>query len=67
MAALKNTHLLGRRLHIEYASIDAVDAEEEIEKMQKKVGAQVDKVALQKLIGHGRKKFVVSGNEHDAG
>jgi multiple RNA-binding domain-containing protein 1 len=67
MASLKDTHLLGRRLHIDYATIDSVDAEEEIETMQKKVGAQVDKLALQKLIGPGRKKFVLPGNELDAG
>jgi multiple RNA-binding domain-containing protein 1 len=63
MAALKDTHLLGRRLHIDYATVDAVDAEAEIEAMQKKVGAQVDKLALQKLVGPGRKKFVLPGNE----
>ena len=67
MAALKNTHLLGRRLHIDYATVDAVDAEEEIERMQKKVGAQVDKLSLQKLVGPGRKKFVLPGNELDDG
>jgi multiple RNA-binding domain-containing protein 1 len=65
MAALRNTHLLGRRLHIDYATVDAVDAEEEIERMQKKIGAQVDKLALQKLVGPGRKKFALPGNELD--
>jgi multiple RNA-binding domain-containing protein 1 len=63
MAALRDTHLLGRRLNLEYASADAVDAEEEIEKMQKKVRSQVNKVALQKLTGSVRKKFTVAGNE----
>ncbi|KAF2666791.1 putative pre-rRNA processing protein Mrd1 [Microthyrium microscopicum] len=63
MAALKSTHLLGRRLHLEYAAQDTLDPEDAIEKMQKKVGSQVDKVALQKLTGAGRKKFNVSGNE----
>ncbi|KFZ14464.1 hypothetical protein V502_06062 [Pseudogymnoascus sp. VKM F-4520 (FW-2644)] len=57
--ALKDTHLLGRRLVIEFAAEDAVDAEEEIEKMQKKVGKQVNKVALQNLTGGGRKRFSV--------
>lgn len=57
--ALKDTHLLGRRLVIEFAAEDAVDAEEEIEKMQKKVGKQVNKVALQNLTGGGRKRFNV--------
>lgn len=63
--ALKDTHLLGRRLVLEFATNDSLDAEEEIEKMQKKVGSQVNKVALQKLTGGGRKKFNVEGNDGD--
>ncbi len=55
--ALKDTHLLGRRLVLEFAAEDAVDPEVEIAKMQKKVGKQADKVALQRLTGTGRKKF----------
>jgi multiple RNA-binding domain-containing protein 1 len=63
MEALRDTHLLGRRLHIEYAEEEAMDAEEEIERMQKKVGAQVDKVAIQKLTDNTRHKFRVDGND----
>ncbi|TVY26745.1 Multiple RNA-binding domain-containing protein [Lachnellula hyalina] len=63
LEALKDTHLLGRRLVIEFASGDALDAEEEIEKMQKKVSGQVNKVALQNLTGGGRKKFNIDGND----
>jgi multiple RNA-binding domain-containing protein 1 len=63
MDALRNTHLLGRRLALDFASADAEDAEEEIERMQKKVGSQIDKVAIQKLTGAGRKKFNVSGDD----
>jgi multiple RNA-binding domain-containing protein 1 len=63
MEALKSTHLLGRRLHLEYAAQDTIDPEAEIEKMQKKVGLQVDKVAVQKLTGAGRRKFNVSAQE----
>ena len=59
MAALENTHLLGRRLILEFAAGDAVDPEQEIEMMQRKVGKQVDKVALQRLTGSARKKFAV--------
>ncbi|KAI1324829.1 MRD1-like protein [Xylariaceae sp. FL0255] len=59
LRALRDTHLLGRRLVIQYAEADAVDAEEEIAKMQKKVGKQASKVALQELTGQGRKKFNV--------
>ncbi|KAK4543943.1 hypothetical protein LTR36_004717 [Oleoguttula mirabilis] len=64
MDALKDTHLLGRRLVLDFAAGDAEDAEAEIEKMQQKVGAQVNKVALQKLTSGGRKKFT-TGNEED--
>ena len=55
--ALRDTHLLGRRLVLDFAAEDAVDPEQEIEKMQQKVGNQADKVALQRLAGSGRKKF----------
>ena len=63
MHALKDTHLLGRRLVLGFAAEDAIDPEEEIEKMQEKVGRQADKVALQKLTGAGRKKFSVEGQD----
>jgi len=65
MDALKNTHLLGRRLVLEYASQDAVNPEEEIRKIEKKVGEQVNKVKLQKLTGNGRKKFNVGAQEDE--
>lgn len=58
--ALKDTHLLGRRLVLEFAAEDAIDPEVEIAKMQKKVGKQADKVALQRLTGTGRKKFNIA-------
>ncbi|KAF4553496.1 RNA recognition motif-containing protein 2 [Elsinoe fawcettii] len=58
--ALQNTHLLGRRLVIDYAAEDPEDAEEEIEKMQNKVGSQLNKVAVQNLLGDGRHKFKVN-------
>ncbi len=60
--ALRDTHLLGRRLVLDYAEAEAVDAEEEIEKMQRKVGGQANKVALQRLTGGGRKKVNI-GND----
>ena len=59
--ALRDTHLLGRRLVLDFAAEDAVDPEQEIEKMQQRVGKQADKVALQRLTGSGRKKFQVEG------
>ena len=57
MLALKDTHLLGRRLVLEFAGEDSLDPEKEIEKMQRKIGSQVNMVALQKLSGIDRKKF----------
>ncbi|MCJ1395304.1 Multiple RNA-binding domain-containing protein 1 [Xylographa bjoerkii] len=63
MDALRDTHLLGRRLVLDFAAGDAVDPEEEIEKIQRKVGKQVDKVAIQKLTASGRRKFTVAGAE----
>lgn len=65
MDALRDTHLLGRRLVLDFAVEDAVDPEQEIKKMQQKVGKQADKVALQRLAGSGRKKFHVEGDELD--
>ena len=65
--ALRDTHLLGRRLVMEFASEDIVDPEEEIEKMQKKVGRQADKVALQKLTRVSRKKFNLEGDDENDG
>nr|POE79785.1 multiple rna-binding domain-containing protein 1 [Quercus suber] len=63
MDALRHTHLLGRRLVLDFAAGDAKDAEAEIEKMQQKVGSQVNKVALQKLTSGGRKKFMTANDE----
>lgn len=65
MDALRDTHLLGRHLVIDFAAEDPDDAEAEIEKMQQKVGAQANKVALQNLVSTGRKKFTTQ-NEEDA-
>ncbi|KAI6711153.1 hypothetical protein JHW43_006296 [Diplocarpon mali] len=65
LEALKDTHLLGRRLVLEFAADDAVDAEEEIAKMEKRTGAQVDKVAAHQLTvgSRNRKKLDLDGQE----
>ncbi|GKZ78947.1 multiple RNA-binding domain-containing protein 1 [Aspergillus niger] len=63
MDALKNTHLLGRKLVLEFANEEAIDAEEEIKQIEKKVGEQMDRVKLQKLAGPGRKKFTVGAQD----
>ena len=65
MNALKNTHLLGRRLVLAFAETESDDPEAELEKMQQKVGAQANKVALQRLTEGGRKKFNVAGTTDD--
>ncbi|KAF4236458.1 hypothetical protein CNMCM6805_007564 [Aspergillus fumigatiaffinis] len=65
MDALKNTHLLGRRLVLEFANEEAIDPEQEIEQIEKKVGEQLDRVKLQKLTGTGRKKFTVGAQEDE--
>jgi multiple RNA-binding domain-containing protein 1 len=63
--ALRDTHLLGRRLVLDFAEEEAEDAEAQIEKMQKKVGSQVNKVALQKLTSGGRKKFTTENDTEE--
>lgn len=67
MSALQDAHLLGRRLVLELAEADTVDAEAEIEKMQKKVEGQVHKVRLQQLTGAGRKRFTLDGEDNEDG
>lgn len=64
IASLNDTHFLGRKLVLDYAEAEAVDAEEEIAKMQKKIGGQVNKVALQQLTGRGRQKVNI-GQDND--
>lgn len=46
MTSLAGTHLLGRRLVLQFAAADAEDPEAEIEAMEKKVRRQVDAEAL---------------------
>jgi multiple RNA-binding domain-containing protein 1 len=59
MEALKDTHLLGRRLVLDYAQQNSEDAEEEIERMSKKVSKQTDMVALAKLKENSKSKVVL--------
>lgn len=66
--SLKDTHLLGRKLVLDYAEAEAIDAEEEIAKMQKKIGGQINKVELQKLTagkGSARQKFDIGDDNED--
>ncbi|KAM7207720.1 multiple RNA-binding domain containing protein [Naviculisporaceae sp. PSN 640] len=63
--SLKDTHLLGRRLVIDFAEADEVDPEEQIKAMEKKMKSQVNKVALQQLTGGGRTKVNIGGDDED--
>ena len=63
MAALSDSHLLGRRLVLDFALEEPEDPEGQIEKMQEKVGRQVNHVALQKLTSGGRRKFTTHQDE----
>lgn len=64
--ALRHSHYHGRKLVIDFAEADAEDAEEQLEQMAKKVNSQVNKLTAQKLIGAGRKKFNVSGEDPES-
>jgi len=67
MDALKDTHLLGRKLVLQYASEESIDPEEEIEKIERKMGQQMDRVKLQNLTKSERKKFVVGAQDNEDG
>lgn len=57
--ALKDTHLLGRRLVLDYALQDAQDAEEEIERMTQKASRQSGLVTLARLKANSKSKVVL--------
>jgi len=57
MDALASTHLLGRRLVLQFAEGDNVDPEEEIRAIERKVEQQSNRVHLNSMKGPGRKKF----------
>jgi multiple RNA-binding domain-containing protein 1 len=65
LTALKDTHLLGRRLVLDFAEADEVDPEEQIKAMEKKIRGQVNKVALQQLTGEGRKRVNIGDIDDD--
>ncbi|KAG0637002.1 hypothetical protein HOY80DRAFT_1010953 [Tuber brumale] len=64
MDALRDTHLLGRRLVLEFAETRAEGAEEEIERMQRKVAGQSGAVEVARL-REGRRRR--SGDLKDGG
>lgn len=58
MEALSNTHLLGRRLILEFSQEESIDPEQEIQAIEKKVELQNNRIQLSKLTaGSGRKRF----------
>lgn len=65
IAALTNTHLLGRRLVLEFASDDAIDPEDEIRAMEQRVNQQTNMVNMSKLTGSGRKRFTVEARDDE--
>ena len=65
IAALRNTHVLGRRLVLEFASGDAIDPEDEIRAMEQRVSQQTNIVNMSKLTGSGRRKFAVDAQDDE--
>lgn len=63
MSALQGTHLLGRRLVMEYAQADAGSAEEEIARMEAKVRKQVTNETLAGLRLSGKRTIDLEDNE----
>lgn len=57
MNALANTHLLGRRLVLDFAENDTVDPEDEIKAIERKVEQQSNRIHLNNLRSSGRKRF----------
>lgn len=67
MSSLKDTHLLGRKLVLDFAEAEDIDPEEAIAKMAKKTGRQHAKVTLHQLIGGDRKKITLGDEEEGEG
>lgn len=65
IASLQGTHLLGRRLVMEYAQADAVNAEEEIARMEKKVRKQVTNETLAGLRLSGKRNIDLGEDDDD--
>ncbi|KAJ9632900.1 Multiple RNA-binding domain-containing protein 1 [Knufia peltigerae] len=61
--ALSNTHLLGRRLVLDFAESEIIDPEAEISAMEKKVQSHQNKLTHHRMTGSVRKKFNVDARE----
>ncbi|KAL8832773.1 MAG: hypothetical protein Q9191_000043 [Dirinaria sp. TL-2023a] len=60
MDSLKDTHLLGRKLVLDFTAEDAMNSQQEVADIQRRVGKQADKVALRNLTSTNRRKFNVN-------
>lgn len=67
MDQLHGVHLLGRRLVMQYAEEDAIDAEEEIARMTKKVRKQVATNEMAALRNRGGRKKLDMDDEENEG
>lgn len=63
MKSLQGTHLLGRRLVMEYAQQDATNAEEELSRLEAKVQKQVTRETLQGLRLTGKRNLDLDDEE----
>ncbi|OAP65171.1 hypothetical protein AYL99_01143 [Fonsecaea erecta] len=61
--ALSNTHLLGRRLVLDFAEGEIIDPEAEIQAMEKKIQGHQDTLTHHRMTGSARKKFNVGARE----
>ncbi|ETN46857.1 uncharacterized protein HMPREF1541_01046 [Cyphellophora europaea CBS 101466] len=66
MQALSNTHLLGRKLVLDFAEGEADDPEATIKAMEQKAGRQAHLTTVNKMIsGSARRKFTVDARDND--
>lgn len=63
LEALSNTHLLGRRLVLDFAEEEIVDPESEIQAMERKVQGHQATLTQHRMTGSARKKFNVDVRE----
>ena len=59
MESLKHTHLLGRRLVLQFAAVDLNNPEEEVGNLQSKVNTQINVINMQKMTTSKRRKIMV--------
>ncbi|KIV81599.1 hypothetical protein PV11_03772 [Exophiala sideris] len=65
LEALSNTHLLGRKLVLDFAEGETVDPEAEIRAMERKVQDAQDTLNHHRMTGSARKKFNAGAQQDD--